>query len=168
MNVELQLGEGDPADPRSPLPETLRGPLAEVLGEMIVEIHPELEGRDIIEISLAFVTADEMAELNGRYRGIEETTDVLSFAQWEDEEAAFRPPDWPVLPLGDVIICDDVVRRGAEERSLPILQERVLVIVHGALHLLGLDHGCDEEETLMWEIQDRYRDKVLARLKEGA
>jgi len=40
--------------------------------------------------------------------------------------------------------------------------------VHGALHLLGLDHGCDEEETLMWEIQDRYRDKVLARLKEGA
>ncbi|QVL35075.1 rRNA maturation RNase YbeY [Aminirod propionatiphilus] len=168
MNVELQLEEGDSANPRSPLPEAMEKALKEILPAMIVEVRPELDVKESVEVSLLFVDPAAMADLNGRYRQIGEATDVLSFPQWEDEKGRFLPPDWPLLPLGDVVVCCDVVRREAQARNVPFLSEVLLVIFHGVLHLLGLDHGTAEEEALMWEIQERYRDRVLALVERGA
>lgn len=166
MNVELQLGEGDPANPRSPLSEAMEKVLGDLLAAMLVEVRPELSANERVEISLTFVDEAEMAELNGRYRQIEGATDVLSFPQWEATAGRFLPPSWPLLPLGDVVVCPDVVRREAQLRNAPFISEILLVIFHGVLHLLGLDHGAAEEEALMWEIQERYRDRALA-LSQG-
>lgn len=163
MNVELQLGEGDIAESQSPLPGELQVPLAEILEGMIVEVCPDLAGRERVEISLAFVDAKTMADFNSRYRESDGPTDVLSFPQWEDERGHFSPPQWPVLPLGDVVICDDVVRANAASSGQSHDAERVLIILHGVLHLLGLDHDDSAAEERMWEIQNRYRDLVMAR-----
>src|SRR6476659_8247679 len=88
------------------------------------------EGIDDGELGLAFVGPDEMRNLKREHLGIDEATDVLSFPiDGLDELPAGVP-----RALGDVIICPQVV---AGEWRWPL--------VHGILHLLGLEHG-DEME----------------------
>jgi probable rRNA maturation factor len=99
------------------------------------------EGRGDAELSLSFVTEDEMTDLHVRYLGEAGPTDVLSFPLDEDGL------------LGDVVVCPAVAAR-ANPRD-PDSEVRLLV-VHGVLHLLGYDHEADEERTAMWERQERY------------
>ncbi len=105
----------------------------------------EAEGAGGVELSLSFVTAEEMAELHQRYLDEPGPTDVLSFPQ--DGEAPERGPRL----LGDVVVCPAV----AAERPDPEPEMRLLV-VHGVLHLLGYDHDEDEDRRTMWERQERY------------
>ena len=107
------------------------------------------------------ITGDEtVRDLNRRFRGLDEVTDVLSFSaehsgHWEgaDGEDGFPLPD-PVdtampgfilpseepPPLGEVIISLPQTRRQAAERNIPLERELALLIVHGVLHLVGYDH----------------------------
>ena len=81
-------------------------------------------------VAIAFVDAEEIAALNAEHRGIEGPTDVLSFPIDEADE--------PVGPreLGDVIIC--------AEHTIDLRE----AIVHGTLHLTGMDHETDAGEML--------------------
>jgi probable rRNA maturation factor len=81
-------------------------------------------------MAVAFVDEDRIRELNREYRSKDAPTDVLSFGVDEDGAAA-GPRE-----LGDVVICP-------EETS--DLRE---AIVHGALHLTGMDHEVDDGEML--------------------
>ena len=80
-------------------------------------------------IAIEFVAAERITELNARWRGKGEPTDVLSFPVDEDEPVGPRE-------LGDVVICPE----HAED-----LREAV---VHGVLHLTGMDHETDDGEML--------------------
>ena len=57
--------------------------------------------------------------------------------------------------LGDVVVCPTVARRNAESRSASVADEMALLVVHGLLHLLGMDHVDDAEASTM---QQRERD----------
>src|SRR5207302_10589631 len=92
------------------------------------------------ELSVALVDADEMADLHVRYMGEEGPTDVLSFAQDEDDL------------LGDVVICPDVAAANNPDAE----KELRLLLVHGILHLLGHDHEDEAERAEMWARQERY------------
>jgi probable rRNA maturation factor len=81
-------------------------------------------------VAIEFVDRDRIRELNREHRGRDEATDVLSFPVDED-----RAPAGP-RELGDVVICP------AETEDL---REAV---VHGVLHLTGMDHEADEGEML--------------------
>ena len=81
-------------------------------------------------LAVEFVDEPRIAELNGRYRGRPRPTDVLSFPIDEAE------PDEGARELGDVLIC---LEHTADVRE---------AIVHGVLHLLGMDHETDEGEML--------------------
>jgi probable rRNA maturation factor len=98
------------------------------------------EGAGPVELSVSFVSADEMAALHMKYAGESGPTDVLSFTM--DEEGL----------LGDVVICPEVAAEQA--RDLP--EELRLLLVHGILHLLGYDHQEEEERKAMWAQQERY------------
>jgi probable rRNA maturation factor len=106
------------------------------------------EGVADAELSLSFVTEDEMADLHERYMGEPGPTDVLSFPLGEDD----RDEDG-VRILGDVVIAPAVAARnnpgdpGSELR---------LLVVHGILHLLGHDHMEDDARARMWARQERY------------
>jgi probable rRNA maturation factor len=82
-------------------------------------------------VAVEFVDAARIAELNARHRGKPEPTDVLSFGVDEDGE--------PVGPreLGDVVICPEQTRDLLE------------AVVHGVLHLTGMDHERDDGEMLV-------------------
>lgn len=108
-----------------------------------------------VEISLTFMSADEIAALNGKYRETEGPTDVLSFPMWEAEDGAFQPPeDWEVLPLGDIVVCPEVVEKNAVDNGKTFEEEKALVIFHGVLHLTGCDHDTEERKADMWSRQD--------------
>lgn len=98
------------------------------------------------ELSVSFVTADEMAELHERYMGEAGPTDVLSFSMDE-----VQGEDGKRL-LGDVVIAPEV----AAKNNADVSAELRLLLVHGILHLLGHDHEEEQEKARMWERQALY------------
>jgi probable rRNA maturation factor len=106
------------------------------------------EGVAASELSLSFVTEDEIADLHERYMHEPGPTDVLSFPLDEgdvDEDG--------VRVLGDVVIAPSVAERNRPEDRDAELR---LLVVHGILHLLGHDHHSDDERAAMWAKQERY------------
>jgi probable rRNA maturation factor len=89
-----------------------------------------LEGVDDAELGIAFVTAGESRALKAEHLGIDEVTDVLSFPIDGLDEL----PEGVPRALGDIVLCPQVV---GEEWRWPL--------VHGILHLLGLEHGEEME-----------------------
>ena len=114
--------------------------------------------RDKVEVSLTFVDNAAIRDLNRRYRGIDRPTDVLSFAITEGEELA-GPAGQREL-LGDIIISVERAEEQAENFGHSARRELVFLMVHGMLHLLGLDHQ-EEAERLFMEAKQR---QVLALL----
>lgn len=98
--------------------------------------------------SLVFTNDDEIQFLNREYRGVDAPTDVLSFPSDEiDPETDFRY-------LGDVIISVDKASAQSELARHSLADELTMLIVHGCLHLSGLDHGTPEEKSFMKEKQE--------------
>jgi probable rRNA maturation factor len=99
-------------------------------------------------VAVHFVNERRIAELNGRHRGVATPTDVLAFPI-DGPEAAGAPADEPAPELGDVFVC---VARSSDVRE---------AIVHGVLHLTGMDHEHDRGEMLA--LQARLLDEKPAR-----
>jgi probable rRNA maturation factor len=81
-------------------------------------------------MAVAFITPEEIAALNAEHRGKDGPTDVLSFPVDEDGPATGE------RELGDVVICPEHTEDLTE------------AVVHGVLHLVGMDHETDEGEML--------------------
>ena len=108
------------------------------------------------EVSVLLVDDAEMRRLNRDYRGVDRTTDVLSFALNEGEE-----PDPQPLFLGDIVVSVERARVQAQEAGVTLEAEMARLLVHGALHLLGYDHERSTEEAA--EMQ-RREEEILAAL----
>jgi probable rRNA maturation factor len=116
----------------------------EKLGAFVLRME---NAPDAVELSVALVDEDEMAHLNEHYRGIAESTDVLSFGCDDACPTAGGEP----VALGDVIIAPEVARRQAEELGFTVEEELDLLLVHGILHLLGYEHASDADAAVMQE-----------------
>jgi len=93
---------------------------------------------------------------NRDYRGLDKTTDVLSFPMqifdrpgWNGLCAAECDMDTGYLPLGDIIISAEAVRKQAAEYGNSVLYETTYLIIHSTLHLLGYDHNNEANEKTM-------------------
>jgi probable rRNA maturation factor len=130
--------------------------------DLTMRVVESLALKGDVEVSLLFVDEVSMAELNERFLGETGPTDVLAFPIEDDPEPSGRspdeggtgpggPPEEPEIPLmlGDVVICPAVADRNATERGATYEDEVELLVVHGLLHLLGMDHEEDEEAQLM-------------------
>ena len=102
--------------------------------------------------TVVFVSDRAMSELNQRWRGKRETTDVLSFAAAQDK---FEKSEG--LNLGDVVISANQAARQAKENGLTFDDEVAQLIVHGLLHLCGYDHATDEGEMNRLELRLRRK-----------
>ncbi|WP_419919932.1 rRNA maturation RNase YbeY [Candidatus Poriferisocius sp.] len=98
------------------------------------------------EVGLSFVSAGEMAALNAAHRGMDRPTDVLALGT--DDGRAPRADDEPRL-VGDVVICPSVAAANASDRNKAVEDELALLVVHGALHLVGYDHIDDTDAARM-------------------
>ncbi len=96
------------------------------------------------ELSLTLTSDLAMRRLNRDFRGIDATTDVLSFSQIEQAGAAPPNPlsvkNSPGLPVGDVVISIDTALRQAHELRVSPASRLRRLLIHGFLHLIGYDH----------------------------
>src|SRR5260221_11660257 len=115
------------------------------------------------ELSVLFVDEAAIASLNDLSLGKSGPTDVLAFPLDDDPDEPGRwpdtggpapgreppePSDLPTL-LGDVVICPSVAARNAPEHAGTYEDEVALLLVHGILHLLGMDHVEDADAEKM-------------------
>ena len=133
-----------------------------VFASVLQELYPSLKSFESVDLSFVFVSSEYMKNLNLQYRELDEPTDVLSFPLWE-VDGAFRPT-WsgPDLPLGDVVICEDIVRESAEEQGILFFDAMCLILSHGVLHLIGFDHYSEEDRVRMFELQETMRDGLVS------
>jgi len=104
-------------------------------------------------VALHLATDEDMRRLNREYRDIDATTDVLSFALHEGEDAFPEPPDG-AQSLGQVVVSYPRAVSQAEEYGHSMEREVAFLIAHGVLHLLGHDHQTPKEETRMRDRQE--------------
>ena len=107
---------------------------------------------DNAEISLSFVTKEEIRSLNKMYRNIYRITDVLSFPLIEDFEKIDSDDEYM---LGDVVICLEKAREQAEEYGHSEEREIVYLFVHSVCHLLGYDHMEIEDKAVMRAAEEK-------------
>ena len=117
----------------------------------------------ICELSITFVSSESIAALNEQHMGYQGHTDVLAFPIDEHSTPSPNPTDSPLL-LGDVVVCPAVAADNCltNKDSYPghlgsLTDEIDLLVVHGILHVLGMDHADDHERHHM---QKRERDHL--------
>jgi len=105
-----------------------------------------LKGRKIINVILT--TDEAIREINNTYRKIDKPTDVISFENVDSD-----------VELGDVFISVPKARSQAVEYGHRFEREIAFLAVHGFLHCCGYDHLTQEEETVMFALQDQILDR---------
>jgi len=125
----------------------------EILEQICAEHTPK-------EVELIIIDGKSMHELNLEHRGMDKTTDVLSFPV----------DDFPHAPLGSIVINYELAASKAQELGHSFEEETTLLFIHGMLHLLGFDHEVDngemraQEET--WIKQYNLPASLIVRTEE--
>lgn len=116
---------------------------------------------DDAELSLYLVGNQRMRALNRLYRGIDKTTDVLSFPQ-----TGFKPSASRLQPyiLGDIVLNLDQIKRQAIENNVSFKDELRLMLIHGLLHLLGYDHERNERAAVIMRKKEKSLLNALKKL----
>jgi probable rRNA maturation factor len=106
-----------------------------------------------LELSLLITNDRTMTSLNKKFRGINETTDVLSFsflsAHNYFSNLDFVLPPETITNIGEIIISYEQAEKQSRELSLSVEDEITTLILHGILHLLGYDHELAKERKIM-------------------
>jgi len=109
-----------------------------------------LAAEDVGPVQVGVVVSDDetVRELNQRFLGLDEPTDVLSFSLAGQDEAPFAlPPE--EASLGEIVIAYPTAVRQADEAGRIVDAEVAHLLVHGLLHLLGYDHQGPQDERAM-------------------
>jgi probable rRNA maturation factor len=130
--------------------KTWAPPRADITAWASVALGRRASGR---ELGVRVVGRTESRRLNARYRGRDKPTNVLSFP-------AVELPAGPLRPLGDLVICPDVLRSEARAQHKVLRAHWAHLVVHGALHLVGYDHERPQDASRM----ERREIAVLRRL----
>ena len=136
--------------------EGIQLPLDLATAEEAVRHVLAAEGVGVAEISLAFLSDEEIVKLNEGYLSHAGATDVISFALHESGER----------PLGDVYIGAEQAARQAAELEVAPAEELLRLVIHGTLHVLGHDHpeGADREQSHMYRRQEQLLASFLDRI----
>lgn len=144
LSVAFDVASGD-------WPDDLEPVVTRAIAAAVAEVKPKFTG--VSEVSVLLTDDAEQQELNKQWRGIDKSTNVLSFPQLE--------PFSPVSGLvGDITLALETVQGEAEEMGVAFEAHFTHLVVHGFLHLLGHDHIEDGEA----EVMETLETKILARL----
>lgn len=107
------------------------------------------------EVTIRIVSSSEMHALNLKYRHKDKPTNVLSFTMEMPDGIELFP-----IPLGDIVICADVVNQEAKLDHISPKAHWAHMVVHGTLHLLGYDHETDQEADAMQAIEVTFMQQL--------
>ena len=104
------------------------------------------------DLSVVFCRDPFIHELNKTYRNIDSPTDVLSFEQGDEydaEDGSLR------FNAGDIVISLDSLRSNAETFNVTMDEELKRLLIHGVLHLSGMDHSDNDPQQEMLQLQEK-------------
>ena len=133
------------------------------LKRVIKEILDSVNYTGEAELGLVITGDETIQRLNRIYRGINETTDVLSFSmvsQLEQQGLTFVVPPDGLHRLGEIVISYPQAIRQAEQEGNKIEAELIRLIIHGLLHILGYDHSLLEDEQRMQAAEKQIAEKL--------
>jgi len=119
----------------------------------------EKMGRDKWDLSILLCGDKTIAALNAQYRGKAEATDVLSFAM--NDGGGVPASQARILP-GDIVISLDALKENARRFKISEDEELRRLLIHGILHLDGMDHRTNKETEPML----RFQEQILTELAQ--
>ncbi|MBR6690141.1 MAG: rRNA maturation RNase YbeY [Bacilli bacterium] len=134
----------------------------EIINETNEEIKEIEDIKKLIDFALKYqkvnnaifnviiVNEEKIQYLNKNYRNKDSVTDVISFALEDDD--TFIKSDFRIL--GDIYICLKRAKDQSIEYGHSFLRELSFLTIHGLLHLLGYDHMNEEDEKIMFKLQE--------------
>ena len=139
--------------------EGMSAPIAEdeIRSDLDRVLAEEGVTRDCL-VSISIVGDERIRELNAEWRGRDTATDVISLECERPDDPDLAPGE--PCELGDIVLAPNYIARQAEHFGTTPADEFRLLLVHGALHLLGYDHLEDDEA----EVMEAREDALLALL----
>ena len=116
-----------------------------------------------VEFSVSFINEVNMKRMNRKFRDIDDSTDILSFAAEDDDGFGFISAGRRKRVLGDMLICPEVLRRNAQTFKVTENEELRRLLIHGVLHLSGENHQTNNPSEPMLIKQE----KILSELVLG-
>jgi probable rRNA maturation factor len=152
-------------------------PFASAINAQAVEVAAKaallaegLEGQ-AIEVSVAITDDAEVQQMNRDFRGLDKTTDVLSFALEEGNEGFIVSEEFkaqnPRRYIGDIVISFPQAERQASEFNNTPERETQELVIHGVFHLLGYDHEEEPDREVM-RAKEESAHSLLEQLSESA
>ena len=121
-----------------------------------------LAGEASADVGLSLIGDRRMRSLNRRFRGKDRRTDVLAFAMRDARMG--RVPGPVFKALGDVVISVPTAWRQAKAANRSLDEEITSLLIHGVLHLCGLDHERSRAEALRMQRKAEWIQKRLGRI----
>jgi probable rRNA maturation factor len=126
-----------------------------MLCEYAVKVTGEIK-RDNWELSFLLCDDETIRELNNQYRGMDEATDVLSF----NLGGQAREKNKSVFYAGDIVISLDALHENSSYYKISEDEELRRLVIHGILHLDGMDHGTNSNDEPMLVLQENILSKL--------
>ncbi|MEL3906817.1 MAG: rRNA maturation RNase YbeY [Treponema sp.] len=146
------------------MPEAAWKPAAEAFVRLILA-HLQYDNWDI---AVVFCFDPFIRQLNKTYRNIDAPTDVLSFEQGDEYDDAGGQRRFSA---GDIIISLDSLKTNAENFNVAVDEELKRLLIHGILHLSGMDHSDNSPEQEMLQLQEKilgiYSTEAVIRNRYG-
>lgn len=144
----------------SVVPKKTREEIKRVMEECLKYLNQNC----LTEINIAFVTSDEIREVNKNQRNKDIPTDVLSFPAVtigagevidinNDNYRYNINPENNAFSLGDMLLCKEVAKKQAKDYKHSLETELVRLSLHSILHCLGYDHIKDEDYAVMHKLE---------------
>ena len=119
------------------------------LFEFTKNLIKNLKIKDDVDLSIAFVGAKTIAEINKKFRNVDKPTNVISFNLCETKDS-LRP-----ALAGEIIICPYIAELEVK-RSLNNFHDYIeFLIIHGFLHIIGYDHDTKTNRTIMENLEEK-------------
>ena len=141
-------------------PEGAWEALAQRAAQAAASVEPAL-ANPRLESSMLFTSDAEVHELNKDWREKDKPTNVLSFPMLERDELLSLTPDGPPVLLGDIALARETCTREAAEKGATLEHHATHLVIHGLLHLAGLDHEISPQDA---EEMEALEVKALAQL----
>ena len=127
-----------------------------VFQTVINRLKPEfLQGKKEVGLNVELGGDEEIQALNRQFRNLDKPTNVLSFANIDDDDFFDALPEMTEVELGDIIIAFETMAAQSAELEIGFKEHYIHILVHGILHLLGYDHTEEEERKEMEALETR-------------
>lgn len=134
----------------------LKSLVEDIFRRIILLLKQDMTLKKTVEIGIICTNNREIEVINGKYRGKNSPTNVLSFPLYENEFFnELKSPANPRqhIPIGDIILALEYIKMESLEQSKSFKDHLTHLLIHGMLHLLGFNHENGEEADKMEAIE---------------